>query len=47
MCSFPDYIVKGGASMKEEYINAITSLINQCQDIELLDLIFRLLKHHG
>lgn len=32
--------------MKEEYIQEITKLINNCEDISLLDLIFQLLKKH-
>lgn len=30
--------------MKEEYKTAITKLLESCQDVELLDLIFRLLQ---
>ena len=29
--------------MKEEYINSINNLLQQCNDIELLDLILQLL----
>lgn len=30
--------------VKEEYINAINNLLQQCDDISLLDLIFQLLQ---
>ncbi len=33
--------------MKEEYIQTITELLKQCNDISLLDLIFQLLKKHS
>ena len=32
--------------MKEEYIQAITELLKECNDLSLLDLIFQLLKKH-
>lgn len=32
--------------MKEEYIQAITELLKQCNDPSILDLIFQLLKKH-
>lgn len=32
--------------MKEEYIQAITELLKNCNDISILDLIFQLLKKH-
>lgn len=30
--------------MKEQYIRTITELLQQCNDLKLLDLIFQLLK---
>lgn len=33
--------------MKEEYINQIIKLLNQCNDISLLDLITKLLQKSG
>lgn len=30
--------------MKEEYIQAITELLKECNDLSLLDLIYQLLK---
>lgn len=30
--------------MKEEYISAIVKMVENCQNIELLDFIFQLLK---
>jgi len=30
--------------MKEEYITLITKLLQQCQDIEILEIILRLLQ---
>lgn len=33
--------------MKEEYIKQIIELLNQCNDISLLDLIFQLLHKSG
>ena len=29
---------------KEEYIEAITNLLEQCEDIQLVDFIYKLLK---
>ena len=33
--------------MKDEYIQAITELLKNCNDISLLDFIFQLLKKHS
>ena len=33
--------------MQAEYINAIKSLLHKCNDIELLDLILKLLQKSG
>ena len=33
--------------MKEEYIQQIVELLQQCNDISLLDLIHQLLKKHS
>lgn len=30
--------------MKKEYISAITKLLNECNDLEMLEIIFQLLK---
>ena len=32
-----------GAKMKEDYIETIKRLLNECEDLELLDFIFQLL----
>jgi hypothetical protein len=32
--------------MKDEYIQAITELLQKCNDLSILDLIFQLLKKH-
>jgi hypothetical protein len=33
--------------MKEEYVEKITELLPDCNDLSLLDLIFQLLKKHS
>lgn len=33
--------------MKEEYIQAITELLKNCNDISILDLIYQLLQKHS
>lgn len=33
--------------MKEEYVEAITTMVGKCEDVALLDLIFQLLKKEG
>lgn len=33
--------------MKEEYIEKITTLLNDCNDISLLDFVFQLLNESG
>lgn len=38
------FLVEGDLHMKQEYITAIIELLNQCNDIELLDLILKLLQ---
>lgn len=32
---------------KKEYIEAITPLLEECEDMSLIDLIFQLLKKHS
>lgn len=32
---------------KQEYIEAIIPLLNECEDLSLIDLIFQLLKKHS
>lgn len=41
-----DAPIKGGILMKEQYISKIITLLNQCDDISLLDLILQLLLKH-
>lgn len=38
-----DDIGRGNENQKTEYVRKINSLINQCNDIDLLDFIFQLL----
>lgn len=35
---------RGFAHMKEEYIKQIVELLHKCNDIPLLDLVYKLLK---
>lgn len=39
--------MKGIQKMKEEYVKIITGMIEECEDVALLDLIFQLLKKEG
>ena len=39
--------LKGEPRVEEEYIQAITELLKDCNDISLLDLIYQLLKKHS
>jgi hypothetical protein len=40
-------IVKGVPTMRNEYIEQIIKLLQNCNDLRILDLIYQLLKKHS